>query len=514
MPPRVKPAPPPPETAPEPRKTTRQAAKLAVARIAASVQELESVADDEALAPPTKRRAVDYDDDLPRTKRTRTGSPPKLVQAYAQQPGAAAYPPPLPGQYPRVPSMNYEGRMPNGLTAPSQAGIRLPPPPITQLQSHVHAGGAGRSSYPARYSGQNGPAYYSGAYSEGRGHAANGVTAASYPQAHGGSSGYNTIQVNTHVNIYPNHMEGLPHDRDLAQTLPEPHQRADYLAYDSRPPPPYSASQNAARADPNQNISSARLQQLRAEYGQQFYGDGSPRRPDMQAAAGYQYYNGGGPAGEVWPQPQSGQASRSQPRSYQDPSVDQGGVSAYPHQGYSNNMPQNVGNGSEYMRRDSRGYSQIDQQYMLNEQVQQSMRRESQGYLQSAPYPQNTQAMRRESQSYMANDQQYASGGQYPPSMANTSAGGSRVLPSPTEYNNLQMTYPNQGYSRSNSISSASNLQSTPSPLSAGYDAVRAVRIQYAPESALTIFSGVHVCADTISVLTRRTPDPSRSKLV
>lgn len=51
MPPRVKPAPPPPETAPEPRKTTRQAAKLAVARIAASVQELESVADDEALAP-------------------------------------------------------------------------------------------------------------------------------------------------------------------------------------------------------------------------------------------------------------------------------------------------------------------------------------------------------------------------------------------------------------------------------------------------------------------------------
>lgn len=47
-------------------------------------------------------------------------------------------------------------------------------------------------------------------------------------------------------------MEGLPHDRDLAQTLPEPHQRADYLAYDSRPPPPYSASQNAARADPNQ----------------------------------------------------------------------------------------------------------------------------------------------------------------------------------------------------------------------------------------------------------------------
>ncbi|KAF9031853.1 hypothetical protein BDZ89DRAFT_609376 [Hymenopellis radicata] len=83
---------------------------------------------------------------------------------------------------------------------------------------------------------------------------ANGVAAASYPQAHGGSSGYNTIQVNTHVNIYPNHMEGLPpNERDLAQTLPEPHQRAaDYFAYDSRPPPPYSASQNAARADPNQ----------------------------------------------------------------------------------------------------------------------------------------------------------------------------------------------------------------------------------------------------------------------
>ncbi|KAF9003753.1 hypothetical protein BDZ89DRAFT_1239730 [Hymenopellis radicata] len=132
---------------------------------------------------------------------------------------------------------------------------------------------------------------HTGGHVSGRGHTPNGVAAASYPQAHGGSSGYNTIQVNTHVNIYPNHMEGLPpNERDLAQTLPEPHQRAaDYFAYDSRPPPPYSASQNAARTDPNQNISSSRLpgsQQLRAEYAQQFYADGNPRRPDMQATGG------------------------------------------------------------------------------------------------------------------------------------------------------------------------------------------------------------------------------------
>ncbi|KAF9031854.1 hypothetical protein BDZ89DRAFT_609338 [Hymenopellis radicata] len=50
------------------------------------------------------------------------------------------------------------------------------------------------------------------------------------------------------------------------------------------------------------------------------------------------------------------------------------------------------------------------------------------------------------------------------------------------------MTYPNQGYSRSNSISSASNLQSTPSPLSS-YDAVRAAST-YAPTPSVSSQGG------------------------